>query len=383
MSRELSELRVEIDQIDRQIVELMCQRLSVANEVAEYKRERDLPVLDAKRERALLEKISQQAGEEYGSYIRTIYHTMLSASRSYQTVKLGRDTEIYQGIKQALASTPNLFPQRCDVACQGVEGAYSQIACSQMFKNPNIRYYKTFENVFQAVDDGACQYGILPIENSTAGSVHAVYDLMQKHKFYIVRSARMKISHNLLAKRGAKLEEIKEVISHEQAIHQSAAYLAKLGVKVTVVRNTAVAAQMVAESDRTDLAALSSRFCAELYHLDILEENVQDRDNNYTRFICISKNQEIYPGADRTSLMLTLPHRPGSLNAVLTKFSGLDINVRKLESRPLPGREFEFMFYFDIEESVYAPELERMFQTLEGDCEQLRYLGTYNEVICL
>ena len=156
----------------------------------------------------------------------------------------------------------------------------------------------------------------------------------------------------------------------------------ELGAKVTVVRNTAVAAQMVAQSERTDLAALSSRFCADLYHLDMLRESVQDRDNNYTRFICISKNHEIYPGADRTSLMITVPHRPGSLNTVLTKFTALQINLHKLESRPLPGREFEFMFYFDIGESVYAPEMQVLFRTLEVDCEKLRYLGTYNEVIC-
>ena len=134
-------------------------------------------------------------------------------------------------------------------------------------------------------------------------------------------------------------------------------------VKVTVVENTAMAARLVAQSERTDVAALSSRFCAEEYGLNLLEANVQDQDNNYTRFICISKNPEIYPGADRTSLMMTLPHKPGSLYNVLSKFYALGINLRKLESRPLPDREFEFMFYFDLECSVYAPEMERIFRT--------------------
>ena len=382
MSRDLSELRVEIDSIDRQIVELLGQRMAVANEVAEYKRERDLPVLDSGREQALLSKVTTQAGEEFAGGVRAVYHAILSASRSYQNVKLDAEGKLYRGIREALENTPKLFPQTSKVACQGVKGAYAQIACNRMFKNPDITYCKGFEDVFRAVDSGACQYGVLPIENSTAGSVHAVYDLMQKYNFYIVRSARMKISHNLLSRRGARLEDIREVVSHEQAISQCADYLAKLGVKVTVVRNTAVAAQMVAESDRTDLAALSSRFCAELYRLDILQDSVQDRDNNYTRFICISKQQEIYPGADRTSLMITVPHRPGSLNTILSKFTALEINLHKLESRPLPGREFEFMFYFDLEESVYAPEMEKLFQTLEVDCEQLRYLGSYTEVIC-
>ena len=380
MSRDIQELRTEIDQIDRQIVSLLKQRLETANEVAEYKRERDLPVLDSRREQALMERVSEQSGE-YATYIRSIYHALLSNSRSFQNVKLGRATEVYNSIRAALMTTPNLFPQRAKVACQGVQGAYAQIACSRMFRYPEIQYCQNFEDVFDAVERGECQYGVLPIENSTAGSVHMVYDLMSKYQFYIVRSARMKISHNLLAKRGTKLEDIKEVISHEQAINQSARYLSERGVKITRVRNTAVAAQMVAESDRTDLAALSSRYCADLYNLEMLEENVQDRDNNYTRFICISKKHEIYPGADKTSMVVTTNHQPGSLSAVLAKFYGLGINVQKLESRPIPGREFEFMFYFDIEESVYAPEMETLFQVLEVDCERLRYLGTYHEVI--
>ena len=269
------------------------------------------------------------------------------------------------------------------VACQGIEGAYSQIACDSIFKSPSILYFNTFEHVFKAVETGMCQYGILPIENSTAGSVNAIYDLMTRHNFSIVRAARLKVSHNLLAKHGTKLEDIREVFSHEQAINQCSNYLAGLkGVKVTVVENTAMAARMVAQSDRTDVAALSSRFCGEEYGLNLLQTNVQDQDNNYTRFICISKNPEIYPGADRTSLMMTLPHKPGSLYNVLSKFYSLGINLRKLESRPLPDREFEFMFYFDLECSVYAPEMERLFRDLEEESEQFRYLGTYNEVIC-
>ena len=224
MSRDIQELRSEIDQIDRQIVSLLKQRLETANEVAEYKRERDLPVLDSRREQALMERISEQSGE-YATYVRSIYHALLSNSRSFQNVKLGRATEVYNSIRAALMTTPNLFPQRAKVACQGVQGAYAQIACSRMFRYPEIQYCQNFEDVFDAVESGECQYGVLPIENSTAGSVHMVYDLMSKYQFYIVRSARMKISHNLLAKRGTKLEDVKEVLSHEQAISQSARWV--------------------------------------------------------------------------------------------------------------------------------------------------------------
>ena len=383
MSKNLEELRGQIDEIDQQMVELFKARMEAASQVAEYKKEKGLPVLDAGRERALLGKIADQAGEELADYAQSMYRTILSASRSYQNGKIGLGSKVYNGIREAISATPNLFPQRPTVACQGVEGAYSQIACDRLFKSPTIMYFQTFDHVFKAVESGMCQYGILPIENSTAGSVKAVYDLMLSHNFSIVRSARLKICHNLLTKHGTRLEDIKEVFSHEQAINQCADYLAGLkGVKVTVVENTAMASKMVAESERTDVAALSSRFCAELYGLKILQENVQDQDNNYTRFICISKRPEIYPGADRTSLMMTLPHKPGSLYNVLAKFYALNINLQKLESRPLPGREFEFMFYVDIEASVYAPEVERLFRDLEAESEQLRYLGTYNEVIC-
>ena len=374
MNLNLEELRGEVDRIDRRMVELFKTRMEVCAQVAEYKRAHNLPVLAAGRERALLNKVAD--------YTQTVYSAILAASRSYQSTRLGLNSQVYESMRQAMENTPNLFPQRPVVACQGIEGAYSQIACDHLFKAPNIKFFQSFDNVFQAVESGECQYGILPIENSTAGSVNAVYDLMIRHNFSIVRSARLKISHNLLARHGAKRSDIREVYSHEQAISQCAGYLAKLGVKINVAANTAVAARMVADSNRSDVAALSSRFCAEHYGLDILEENVQDQDSNYTRFICISKKPEIYPGADHTSLMMILPHKPGSLYHVLAKFYALNINLRKLESRPLPGREFEFMFYFDIEASVYAPEVEKLFRDLESESEQLRYLGSYNEVIC-
>ena len=365
MSKKLEELREKIDGIDEKIVKLYRERMDVTKDIAAYKKEKELPVLDAGRERAVLARIGQLAGDDLADYAQSVYRTVMATTRA------------------TLDSTPKLFPQRPTVACQGIEGANSQIACDSLFKAPTILYFNTFEHVFKAVESGMCQYGILPIENSTAGSVNAIYDLMTRHNFYIVRAVRLKVTHNLLAKHGVKLEDVREVLSHGQALSQCANFLAGLkNVKATVVENTAVAARTVAQSERNDLAALSSRFCAEEYGLNVLKANVQDQDNNYTRFICISKNLEVYPGADRTSLMMTLPHKPGSLYNVLSKFYALGINLRKLESRPLPDREFEFMFYFDLECSVYAPEMEKLFRDLECESEHLRYLGTYNEAIC-
>jgi chorismate mutase/prephenate dehydratase len=251
-----------------------------------------------------------------------------------------------------------------------------------MFKSPFIMYFKYFDGVFQAIEQGLCQYGILPIENSTAGSVKKVYDLMIHHNFSIVRTFRLKIDHNLLAAPGATLEGIKEVYSHEQAINQCSELLSSMqGVKVIPVENTAVAAEMVSKSGRTDVAALSSRSCAELYGLKCLASSVQDKGNNYTRFICISKRLEIYPGADKTSIMMILNHRPGALYKVLARMYVLGINVTKLESRPLPDRDFEFMFYFDLDTSIYSEEFVQLMCELDDLCEEFKYLGSYTEVV--
>ena len=383
MNNELEQLRGQIDQIDDKIIALFKARMQVSDEIAMFKKEHDMPTLAPGRERALLARVAEEAGEEFADYTESLFRTIMAASRSYQNVRAGKKSQVYESVKDALENTPQLFPQRARVACQGIEGAYSQIACDSIFKSPSIMYFKSFDNVFKAVESGMCQYGILPIENSTAGSVNTIYDLMLRHNFSIVRSARLKVSHNLLAKYGTKLSDVKEIFSHEQAINQCAGFLATMkGVKITVVENTAVAAKMVAQSEDPGVAALSSRFCAEHYGLQTLQANVQDQDNNYTRFICISKKPEIYPGADRTSFMMIISHKPGSLYNVLSKFYALGINLRKLESRPLPDREFEFMFYFDIESSVYAPEMEKLFLDLESESEEFRYLGTYNEVIC-
>lgn len=382
MALDLQNLRQEINETDREIVELFKKRMGIAASVAEYKRQNGLPVLDAERERALLSRISDMAGEEFDVYARTLYHTMLDVSRAYQYTKLNPTSEVYEGIKASLDTTAKVFPTRARVACQGVEGAYSQIAAEKLFELPAIQYFGSFDDVFAAIEQGECDYGVLPIENSTAGSVKKVYELMLRHKFHIVRSVRLKIDHNLLCKKGAKLENIKEIISHEQAINQCGAFLRSLGdVRITIAPNTAVAAKTVARSGRDDIAALSSRFCAELYGLENLAPSVQDMGNNYTRFICISKRAEIYPGADKLSLMMVTPNKPGALYHVLSCFNALGINMTKLESCPIPERDFESMFYFDFTVSVYSDHLERLLCELEARGERYKLLGAYSEII--
>jgi len=379
---DLTDYRKQIDQIDRQLVDLFTQRMEVAAGIAQYKKANGLKVLDASRERAKLQQVTELAGEEMQDYTASLYSVLFELSRSYQGRLTREETPLTVAIANAIEGTDRLFPERASVACQGVEGAYSQLACQRLFRSPNEFYFDTFEAVFSAIEQGLCRYGVIPLENSTAGSVNAVYDLMMKHNFHIVRSVRIKVDHNLLAKPGTKLSDIKEIYSHGQAIDQCAKFLSTLK-DVTVIRceNTAAAAKMVAQSGRSDVAALASRSCVELYGLQCLAPSCQDQGNNFTRFICITKDLEIYPGADRTSLMMVLPHRPGSLYKVLSRFYALGINLNKLESRPMPERNFEFMFYFDLETSVYSPQFIQLMGELQDICEEFNYLGSYSEVI--
>ena len=379
---DLNDLRAEIDKIDDELVKLFGQRMDIAAQISDYKIENHLPIYQPARERSKLQDVAKKASAEMENYTRVLYSMLFELSRSYQSKRSRKISPLYQQIHKAIENTPKLFPQAPMVACQGVEGAYSQIACEKIFKNPFIMYFKNFEAVFTAIEQGMCQYGILPIENSTAGSVKKVYDLMVSHNFSIVRTFRLKVDHNLLVNPGTSLADIKEVYSHEQALNQCSEYLSELkGVNIIPVGNTAIAAEMVASSGRTDVAAISSRSCAELYSLECLASSIQDKGNNRTRFICISKNLEIYPGSDKTSIMMVLPHRPGSLYKVLARLYTLGINVTKLESRPIPDREFEFMFYFDLETSIYSEEFIQLMCELDELCEEFKYFGSYTEVV--
>lgn len=379
---DITELRSEIDKIDNELLRLFCARMELSAQVADYKRERGLPIYVPAREREILQNVAQKAGTELSDYARSLYSTIFELSRGYQAKRNGKETTLFREITAAIENTPKLFPRSAMVACQGVEGAYSQLACEKIFQSPMILYFKNFEGVFSAIEKGMCRYGVLPIENSTAGSVNQVYDLMIQHNFSIVRTFRLKVDHNLLVNPGTKLEDIREIYSHQQAISQCAGFLAKLpNVNVMAVENTAVAAEMVASSCRKDVAALSSRSCAQLYGLENIAPSIQDKGNNRTRFICISKNLEIYPGADKTSIMMILPHKPGALYRVLARIYTLGINVTKLESRPLPDREFEFMFYFDLETSIYSEEFVQLMCELDDFCEEFKYLGSFPEVV--
>ena len=379
---DIKDARNEIDKIDGELTDLFVKRMKLSKGSATDQKEHNLPVFDKTRERDILNKACDRAGSELENYISILYMTLFDVSRSYQKQLIGHSTELTSEIDRALKETEEVFPARSVVACQGVEGAYSQYACDKLFSTPSIMYFNRFQGVFQAVESGLCRYGILPIENSTAGSVNEVYDLMRKHHFYIVRSIKLRIDHNLLVKKGTKLSDIKEIISHQQAIDQCSEFLKTLkDVKITVCENTAAAAKMVAESQRNDVAAISSRNCADLYGLSVLSDTVQNNDNNYTRFICISKKLEIYQGSDKISMMFSIAHKPGTLYNVISRFSALGLNLTKLESRPMPGKDFEFMFYFDLNANIKEPKVLKLIGEFDDEFDKFTFLGSYTEII--
>ena len=379
---ELKDIRNTIDQIDDQMLELFVRRMAASREVAAYKKEHGLPILDSGREREVLNRVTEKAGEGLERYAKLLYQTMFDLSRGYQSSLLSAGSPLMKRLEAAVAGKKEKLPNRALVACQGTEGAYAQKACDHMFEFANILYMNTFDDVFAAVEKGMCPYGVLPIENSSAGSVTQVYDLMEKHKFHIVRAARERIEHKLMALPGTRLEDVREVVSHEQALRQCSAFFHENPkVKATEMSNTAKAAEFVAASGRNDLAVIASGNCRELYGLSVLKESVSNVESNFTRFICIAKDLQLYDGANKISLMLRAPHRPGSLYRLLSQISVMGVNLTKLESRPMPERNFEFMFYFDLETPVYAPEFLQLMGELPSLCEEFSYLGSYSEVV--
>ncbi len=379
--KDLDALREEINQIDSTLVNAFQWRMEVAFAIAQYKKEHHLPVRDPEREREVVSRMAAACKPELNMDVKLLYNTLFDISRSYQQRQMAEPTALTHHMEEAVKNTPPLFPKEATIACQGVEGAYSQQAVDKLFALPSLMYCKSFEGVFQAIESGLCRYGVLPIENSSHGSVTEVYDLMRKHRFFIVRGTRLKIDHCLLARPGTKLGSIREVLSHEQALGQCGQFVGSLqNVKITVCENTAVAAKQVAASERTDLAAIASPSCAALYGLVSLQDQVSDSGSNFTRFICISKSLEVYPGASKMSLMLSLQHRPGALYSMIARFAALGLNLTKLESRPIPGRDFEFMFYFDLDASAYDPAALRLLSELDAGPEPFNFLGNYSEV---
>ena len=376
---ELSEIRKKIDDIDSKLLPLFLERMQVSAEVAQYKKANNLPILNKGREREILANIAEKSGD-MEQYAHRFYSTIFELSRAYQQNLMAGDCAIRADIEKGLLYKDTLFPQTGRIACQGVEGAYSQMAADRMFPRGNLTFFKTFEGVFDAVGSGLCDFGIVPIENSSNGSVRAIYDLLRTKNVKIVRSERICVRHELLAKPGTKLSDITEIRSHEQALGQCSAFIKSLGDKVKIVPcdNTAMAAEYVSASDG-NVAAIASHNAGKLYGLEPIAESIQNSDNNYTRFICIAKDMRIYSGADHISLILTCEHKPGALYEILATFAAAGINLNKLESCPMAGHDFEFIFFFELQASVQDERTVAVLETLEKCTEGMIFLGNYSE----
>lgn len=379
---DLNECRKQIDNINDEILELFLKRMDIATAVADYKKANNLPIMQQSREEEILEKMSNKSGEELGNYSKILFSTIMNLSRCYQATRNGADpSETLTYIKQSISSTPEEFPKYATVACQGIKGAYSQIACNNIFSEANIHYFKTFDEVFGAIENGICQYGVLPIENCLHGSVNHVYDLMKNHNFFITKGIKLKINHTLLGKKDSTLSDITDIYSHEQAIGQCSEFLKNNpNITVHICENTAVAAKIVSDSDNKNVASISSPECAAYYDLECICQSIANSNNNYTRFICISKNLEIYKDANKISLLLQADHKPGALFSLISRFAALGLNITKLESRPIVGRDFEYLFYFDVEGSIFCDKVMSLISELCGEDNTAVFLGSYLEL---
>ena len=373
--RDLSEIRVEIDAIDNELIELFRRRMDCAKEVGYYKKEKNIPVLNQKRENEILAAV-QEKGGEYGNAARLLYANIMELSRALQHNIVCSGQALRDEITRAKEQIPT---ENITVAYQGIKGANSFEALCSLFPASDTLSCKTFEDVFDEVDRGNAAFGILPVENSTAGSVSAVYDLILKHRFYIIGALDMHIEHCLAGLRQSSLEDIEIVWSHPQALSQCEGYIARHNLAPVPKANTAIAARDAANEKRLNVAAICSRAAAKEYGLQILAEGLQDNPYNTTRFIVISKQLYIPPEANKISLCFSLPHVKGSLYNLLCRFNSLGLNLTKIESRPAKGRDFEYLFYLDFTGNVHNENVIDLLSQLSEEMPEFSFLGNYKE----
>lgn len=374
----LKPIRDEIDKIDEQLIGLFARRMECSKKVAQYKLENGMKIFNAEREQQVLDSVCEKAGE-YGGSARLLYSTIMELSRALQHDMLGSGNELKNRIVRAEKNLPFLS-DKVRIACFGISGAYAHIAAKKIFPNAEPEFYSPFKEVFRAIQDGKADFGVVPIENSSAGSVTAVYDLMLKYRFYIAAAADIPVNHCLAAKKGAKPENIRFIFSHEQALSQCSDFLnSRSDVTVKEYVSTAQAAKMVSESDDISSAAICSEEAAKEYGLEIILRGFQNNPNNTTRFIVISKNMYIEPASDKISLCFALPHVTGSLYSTLCRFASHGLNLTKIESRPIYGKSFEYMFYLDFTGSTTNKDTVELLCALSDELAEFSFLGNYNE----
>lgn len=367
----LARERENIDRIDRELLPLFIQRMRCSERVAEIKREAGAPVLNAQREREILERVSREAGE-FGGGAAALYQEIMAISRARQHQMLDQDSPLRELERSARRELPRPVGR---VVCQGVRGAYSHQAARSLFEGAEIAFVPEFSQVFQEVDQGAL--GVLPVENSAAGSVTAVYDLILRYRFFIVGAVDVKVEHCLAA---AGEGPVRQVLSHPQALSQCSEYIGAHGLEAGEFSNTAAAAEYIAKERPEGVGAICSKEAAERYGLVILEEGVQNAKNNTTRFVAVYKEAVLPEDASKISLCFSIPHTTGSLYNVLQRFAVSGLNLTKIESRPIPGRNFEYDFYLDFTGSIHTPSTLDLICALNAELPRFSFLGNYSEL---
>lgn len=369
---DLLELRKEIDGLDDQMLKLFTKRMEVCRQVAEYKKEKELPVLQGGREEEILSRIRETApaGLEDGAAV--LFSNLMDISKCLQQ-------------RELTSPTPMEWEPFCpenakSVGCQGISGSYQEKACRKLFGDKPLTFFDTYDDVFRAVESGEMEYGVLPIQNSTAGSVAETYDLMRKYEFYIAARIQIKITHCLAARPGVRLEDVEQVYSYEQGLAQCTDFLRRNGLKTGNSPNTASAAKLCAESDRP-IAAICSEDCAKQYGLAILCTDIANVSKNYTRFICFSKKFHLCENPRLISVSLSIPNVAGSLYRLLTKFSVNSLDLKHLESKPSQDGSFDTIFYLDFLGDVRDPQVSSLLTGLSGELSYYRFLGNYGEIL--
>ena len=373
---DLSQLRQQIDTIDRQIVDLYEKRMDVSRQVAEYKIETGKKVFDKQREQEKIAGVKALTHNDFNSHgVEELFEQIMSMSRKLQYQLLAAHGS--EG-RLPFIGVEELETDCARVVYQGAEGSYSQAAMRKFFgENVNAFHVETFRDAMSAIDEGSADFAVLPIENSTAGIVNEIYDLLVEFENYIVGEQVIPIEHCLLALPGTKMEEIKRVYSHPQSLMQSARYLSEHDWQQISMQNNAFAALKVAkEKDKTQ-AAIASEYAGETYGLEILEKGINDSDSNSTRFIIVTNQKIFRKNANKISLCLEIPHQSGSLYHILSHFIYNNLNMCRIESRPIVDRNWEYHFFVDFEGNIDDPRVINALRGIEEESKKIKLLGNY------
>ena len=373
---DLLELRNQIDVIDSQIVELFEKRMDICKGVAQYKIENGKKVFDRQREQEKLAKVKALTHNDFNSHgVEELFEQIMSMSRKLQYQLLAENGS--QG-KLPFIGVDELDTKRARVVFQGADGAYSQMAMNSFFGNQVTSFHvDTFREAMGAIEEGAADFAVLPIENSTAGVVSEIYDLLSEYENYIVGEQIIKIEHCLLGVPGSRIEDIKTVYSHPQSLMQSSQYLEEHNWQLISMQNNAFAAKKVADEKDGSQAAVASSYAAQVYGLEILKKGINQLEDNSTRFIIVTNQRIFRKDANKISICFEIPHMSGSLYHMLSHFIYNNLNMTKIESRPVPDRNWEYRFFIDFEGNLADGAVKNALRGLREEARNLRILGNY------